>query len=128
MVVSTLRAVRWTFSTSGLTLIYLASAVGVLTAISFAGWALANDSYRVILISLLVALPYLTALMAVQLVRTNRDAALVLLFATSLASGGAALMSSVFGLALWPATLALLLGTLLIALSEMSFEHRQAGT
>ena len=125
--VNTLRAVRWAFSTSGQTLIYLASAGGVLTAMSFAGWEIVDGTRWAILVSLLIASPYLLALMAVQLLENNRDAALIVLFAASLASGVAAWMFSfsIFGLVFWPATLALFLGTLLIALSELSLERRR---
>ena len=55
--VNTLRAVRWAFSTSGQTLIYLASAGGVLTAKSFAGWEIGDGTRWAILGSLLVASP-----------------------------------------------------------------------
>ena len=54
MVVNTLRAVRWTFSTSGLMLIYLASAGGVLAALLF-GWGFVDGARWGVLVSLLVA-------------------------------------------------------------------------
>ena len=122
MVVQMLRVARGAFSTSGQMLIYLACAAGVLTAL-FAGWGFVDGAYRPILVSLLVATPYLIGLMGVQLLRSSRDVALVLLFVASLASGVDAWMFSfsIFGLLLWAATPVLFLGTVLIALGEMSF-------
>ena len=122
MVVQMLRAVRWAFSTSGQTLIYVACAAGVLTAM-FAGWGFVDGAYSASLVSLLVAGPYLIGLIGVQLLRSNRDVALILLFVASLASGVDAWMFSfsMIGLLLWAATPALFLGTVLIALGEMSF-------
>ena len=122
MVVQMLRAVRWAFSTSGQTLIYVACAAGVLTAM-FAGWGFVDGAYSASLVSLLVAGPYLIGLIGVQLLRSNRDVALILLFVASLASGVDAWMFSfsIFGLLLWAATPVLFLGTVLIALGEMSF-------
>ena len=122
MVVQMLRAVRWAFSTSGQTLIYVACAAGVLTAM-FAGWGFVDGAYSASLVSLLVAGPYLIGLIGVQLLRSNRDVALILLFVASLASGVDAWMFSfsIFGLLLWTATPVLFLGTVLIALGEMSF-------
>lgn len=129
MVVNALRAIRWTCSTSGQALVYLASAGGLLAAM-LAGWGFADGARWAMFISLLFASPYLTALMAVQLPRTYRDAALVLLFVASLASGVAAWMSgpSISGLVLWSTTPVLFLATLLIALGEISFDRRQAAT
>ena len=126
---NTLRAVRWTFSMSGQSLIYLAGAGGVLAAM-FAGWGFEDDARWAVFNLLLVASPYLIALMAVQLLRTNRDATLILLFAVSLASGVDAWMSafSIPGLVLWAVTPVLLLGTLLISLSELSFDRGRAVT
>ena len=122
MVVQMLRVARGAFSTSGQMLIYLACAAGVLTAL-FAGWGFVDGAYRAILVSLLVATSYLIGLMGVQLLRSNRDVALILLFVASLASGVDAWMFSfsIFGLLLWAATPVLFLGTVLIALGEMSF-------
>ena len=122
MVVQMLRAVRWAFSTSGQTLIYVACAAGVLTAM-FAGWGFVDGAYSASLVSLLVAGPYLIGLIGVQLLRSNRDVALILLFVASLASGVDAWMFSfsMIGLLLWAATPVLFLGTVLIALGEMSF-------
>ena len=124
MIVNTLRAVRWAFSTSGQTLIYLAGAAGVLTAM-FAGWGFVADARWAVLVSLLAAAPYLIGPMGVQLLKINRDVALILLFVASLASGVNAWMFSfsISGLVLWAATFALFLGTLLIAISEMSFDR-----
>ena len=129
MVVNALRAIRWTFSTSGQALVYLASAGGLLAAM-LAGWGFADGARWAMFVSLLFASPYLTALLAVQLLRMYRDAALILLFVASLASGLAASMSgsSISGLVLWSATPILFLATLLIALGELSFDRRQVGS
>ena len=129
MVVNALRAIRWTFSTSGQALVYLASAGGLLAAM-LAGWGFADGARWAMFVSLLFALPYLTALLAVQLLRMYRDAALILLFVASPASGVAASMSgsSISGLVLWSATPILFLATLLIALGELSFDRRQVGS
>ena len=124
MVADTLRVVRKAFSTSGQTLIYLSCVAGVLIAM-FTGWGFVDGAFRAILISLLVAAPYLIALMAVQFLRSSRDVALTLLLVASLSSGVDAWMlaSSISGLILWAATPVLFLGTVLVALGEMSF-HR----
>lgn len=120
-----LRALRWAFSTSGQALVYLACAAGVLTAMSLAGWGTVDGSRWAMLTSLLVASPYLIGLFAVQLRSISRDVALTLLFAVSLASGVVGWMFSftVFGLVFWAVTPVLFMGTLLIALGDISL-HR----